>query len=200
MGGIGSGRYGWQPTMENTKRIEIKLLKKQGKLDCEHTGRLSWTHNGRDSGSIGYQMFKDKMVLNYKSREREYAEWKEVSQTILFEETPCNYGGTRKWFTCPRCCSRVGVLVGPQTYFYCRKCYRLPYRSTLETPADRLLTKKHELGKKIFEHYKNGDGWMKKKGMHQKTFDRKLKEYRLLERQASTRHEKHIRILFESKS
>jgi hypothetical protein len=35
---------------------------------------------------------------------------------------------------------------------------------------DRLIKAKHKIGYRIFEGY-DGDGWRKKKGMHQKTFD-----------------------------
>jgi hypothetical protein len=46
---------------------------------------------------------------------------------------------------------------------------------------DRLLDKKHDLGERIFEHYEFGEGWLKKKGMHQKTFDRLYSKYKNLE-------------------
>ena len=130
---------------------------------------------------MGYKIFDGHMLLIYKHRNRQNQEWEEVEQTIYFDETACNYGGTRKWFLCPNCRKRVAVLAGLGKYFYCRKCYRLPYRSTLETKRDRLYTKKHELGAEIFEDYKNGGGWRKKKGMHWKTFNRKRAEYWRLE-------------------
>ena len=129
---------------------------------------------------MGYKIFDGHMLLIYKHRNRQNQEWEEVEQTIYFDETACNYGGTRKWFLCPNCRKRVAVLAGLGKYFYCRKCYPLPYRSTLETKRDRLFTKKHELGAEIFEDYKNGDGWRKKKGMHRKTFDKKYDEYNRL--------------------
>jgi hypothetical protein len=31
---------------------------------------------------------------------------------------------------------------------------------------DRLISQKHKLGVRIFEHYDYGEGWGKKKGMH----------------------------------
>ena len=141
---------------------------------------------------MGYKIFDGHMLLIYKHRNRQNQEWEEVKQTIYFDETPCNYGGTRKWFLCPNCLKRVAILAGLGKYFYCRKCYRLPYRSTLETKRNRLYTKKHELGAEIFEDYINGEGWRKKKGMHQKTFQRKLAEYRQLERLVNLRSIKYI--------
>ena len=182
MGGIGSGRHSWQDTMENTSTLDVRWFNKKGlfKHPRPYQGSLEWTRNGNSVGGMGYKILDDRMILMYKHRNRQNLEWEEVEQTIYFDETPCNYGGTRKWFLCPNCLKRVAVLAGLGKYFYCRKCYRLPYRSTLETKRDRVFTKKHELGAQIFEHYQNGDGWQKKKGMHWKTFHKKYSEYNRL--------------------
>ena len=126
---------------------------------------------------------RNEMQLKYRHRENDTDEWEFINQSITITSSECNFGGERKWFMCLRCLDRVTSLYGLSKYFYCRKCYRLPYRSILETDADRLYTKKHALGEEIFEHYENGDGWLKKKGMHQKTFDKKLVEYQRLEMQ-----------------
>ena len=193
MGGFGSGRqsYGGR-TVENTISIDIRWLKKHGKLDSNHDGKLSWTMNGRDSGAISYRMRDNQMILYYRSKSARLNEWQTVEQTINIVETPCNYGGYRKWLLCSNCHSRVTELFAPSTYFYCRKCYRLPYHSTQESKTDRVYTKKHELGAAIFEHYEHGEGYFKKKGMHQKTFDRKLVEYRMLEARVNAHCQKFI--------
>jgi hypothetical protein len=52
----------------------------------------------------------------------------------------------------------------------------------MEGGIDRLISQKHKLGDKIFEGY-DGDGYRKRKGMHQKTFDRLLTRYLELENQ-----------------
>ncbi len=182
MGGFGSGRgYGMQTTVEDCLHIDIRFLKKTNRLRQSTSGSLGWTRGGRKSGSINYDMHKDRMVLKFRHRPDSSSEWKDVTQAIYIETTACNYGGSRKWFTCPNCAKRVGVLYSPSVYFYCRKCYKLPYRSTLETKADRLYSKKHALGEEIFQIYEGGEGYFKKKGMHYKTFNRKLIEYRMLE-------------------
>lgn len=200
MGGIGSGKHFMQQTMETARRIDIRWLKKHSKLDREHKSTLSWNRNGKENGLIGYTMKLDRMILNFRTQPNAHADWVSIEQTIYLEQTPCNFGGMRKWFVCPKCYSRVAVLAQRGNYFLCRKCNRLPYRSTLESDTDRIYTKKHELGAAIFEDYKNGDGWRKKKGMHQKTFDNKLREYRRLERmisfQASTYIEKLNKAVF----
>lgn len=45
---------------------------------------------------------------------------------------------------------------------------------------DQLIDQKHKLGKRIFEDY-DGYGWRKRKGMHQKTFDRLHLKYQWLD-------------------
>ena len=47
---------------------------------------------------------------------------------------------------------------------------------------DRLVSQKHKLGERIFEYYDYGEGWGKKKGMHQVTFDRLNARYQAMER------------------
>jgi len=182
MGGFGSGRRWMQSTTETCTRLDIRWLRKNGYLEHPNNGVLTWSCGDRKAGAIRYAIDKDKMELNYRSQSPSSSDWETVKQTIYFEETPCNYGGSRKWFTCPACYQRVGVLYGHGTYFYCRRCYKLPYRSNLQTQTDRLYTKKHELGRELFEHYEHGDGWGKKKGMHWKTYYRKYEEYDKLRR------------------
>ena len=184
MGGFGSGRQGSQATMESSKRIDVRWLKKKKLLAIPHRGILSWTSGRRDSGKIGYTMHVDRMDLSYRFQGAYDTEWTSVKQTIDFAFTDCNFGGKRTWFSCPNCCRNVAILAGHGVYFYCRKCHRLPYKSNLESNNARISSKKDSLGEQIFEYYKYGDGFIKKKGMHQKTFDRKLKEYRRLESMA----------------
>lgn len=187
MGGQGSGSwYRWdkQTTMEEVKRIDIRYLQKHGWLcdspDIHKVGKLSWTSNREKDGFINCMAYHDRFVLDYRFR-RGRGEWEPVTQTVYLDSTPCNYGGVRKWFLCPRCDRRVGILCGYDKLFLCRHCYQLPYRSQNEGYMDRLISKKHKLGERIFEDY-DGDGWRKKKGMHQSTFDRLYREYIWLNR------------------
>lgn len=183
MGGPGSGnRYRWnkQTTIEEIHRIDIRYLKKNGWLVNDpniHTaGKLSWTCGGEPDGFINAACYHNHLKLDYKFRE-EGGDWLTVNQTIRFESTPCHYGGSRKWFSCPQCLSRIGILCGAGKLFLCRRCYQLPYSSQMETVTDRLIRQKHKLGNKLFESYEYGEGWNKKKGMHWKTFDRLNEKY-----------------------
>lgn len=188
MGGPDSGtQYRWngKTTMEETRRIDIRFLKRRGWLvdrpDQVCSGTLSWASRGEQNGFINAKCYHNRLELDYRYRENG-GDWMPIKQTILLESTACHYGGHRKWLSCPQCHSRVGILCGAGKLFLCRNCYQLPYRSQMEGGIDRLISQKHKLGDKIFENF-DGDGYRKRKGMHQKTFDRLLTHYLEIEGQ-----------------
>lgn len=174
MGGCGSGsylRWSQKSTTESKYRVDIRWMKRQGYLRPGTAGILSWSSRGEKTGSIGYRMYADHMVLDYRSRSRG-SDWEDVQQVVHFAKTPCRYGGHRTWLLCPRCGKRVAVLYGGKL-FWCRACHGLTYGSQQENRPDRLMRK----ARKIRERLKASDNltmpiWRRPKGMHQKTFDR----------------------------
>jgi hypothetical protein len=174
-------RWNKKTTMEETKRIDIRYMKNRGLLKPFKTGSLNWSVGGEPSGDIRYTCHHDYLQLNYRYRENG-EEWQPVEEKVFFDRTPCNYGGERLWFLCPRCGRRVVVLSGYGARFLCRHCYGLSYGSQNEGALDRLVGQKHKLGARIFEHYEYGEGWGKRKGMHWKTFHRLNARYEALER------------------
>lgn len=178
MGGLGSGTYyrGNNKTyLEEVRRIDLNFMKKKGMLRPGNRGTLTWFCGGEQAGLINYRTEYAQLVLNY--RYREYGEeWTPYEEHVLFDRTPCNYGGERLWFLCPHCNRRVGILVGEGVRFLCRHCYGLPYSSQGETPYDRKQRKLLKLEERIF-----GDGDCKVKGMHWKTFDRLYNQYQQLD-------------------
>lgn len=186
MGGVGSGTwYRWdkQSTIEETKRVDIRYMRHSGLLKPGYTGSLSWSRGGKPTGNINFICLQDYLQLHFRYRFGNEGDWQSVEQKITFDRTPCHYGGERLWFLCPRCDRRVEVLCSDGPLFLCRHCYKLPYRSQNESKLDRVITRKHELGERIFEFYECGEGWGKKKGVHWKTFERLHAEYQQLETQ-----------------
>jgi hypothetical protein len=175
MGGSGSGswyRCDSKTTTESQHQVDIQWLKKQGDLQPGTVGSLSWSCRDKRTGSIGYMVGVDRMVLNYRHRPHG-GDWEDVEQVIFFDRTSCNYGGSRPWFLCSRCQRRVAVLYGAGKYFLCRHCYNLTYASQQESKEDRLMRK----ARKIRERLGASNNLMipvlfKPKNMHQKTFDR----------------------------
>ena len=183
MGGFGSGRQsgGGQTTMEETRRIDVKLLKQWGYLRPGRIGRLSWNVGGEPNGYIHFQTFADHMRFKYKVREYG-GEWESIEQNVWFERTSCNYGGHRTWFRCPGCNRRVGVLSGNGRLFLCRHCYDLPYGSQQETRIDRMIRARSKLESVIFDE----ESYRKAKGMHWATYNKLFERWANLESRVDT--------------
>ena len=170
MGGRGSGQYyrgSTSTTCEEIRRIDIRYLRQNGLLQPNRAGSLSWNVGGEPSGNINYTMYENTMVLNFRCQQYGDDEWESVQQTIWFESTPCHYGGSRKWFICPRCDARVAVLYGADKLFLCRHCYQLPYASQGEDYLSRMSRKFDKISDKLEadEYVNDGELW-KPKGMH----------------------------------
>ena len=172
MGGIGSGTKSGMgtTTTEEHKRIDIRYLKQLGVLGNYCSGTLSWSCNGHQSGFIDYSSSPSILTLKYRFRWNG-EDWQPVTQQVRFVETPCHYGGNRKWFLCPGCERRCGILYSGGPLFLCRTCYQIPYSSQTKGPIDRMILKKQKLEDKIFDD----TGFRKRKGMHWSTFKRLLK-------------------------
>lgn len=93
-------------------------------------------------------------------------------QVIDLDTSHCNFGGSRRWFLCPKCRKRTLKLYEISGVFYCRKCQGLPYSSQRESEADRLMRKIRRLRKRLEA---SSDLTVpivhKPKGMHWKTFN-----------------------------
>ena len=72
----------------------------------------------------------------------------------------------------------MGVQALGNDGFACRHCYNLPYASQNESRADRLNRAQRKLADRIFE---DEELYIKKRGMHQKTFERLVKKYEAIE-------------------
>ncbi len=181
MGGSGSGtwcRWNKKTYTEEVKRIDIRYMNKRGFLKPGFNGSLSWSSRGEPSGNINFVAWETKMRLKYRYRING-GEWEPVEEDIQLDQTPCNYGGVRKWFICPSCGQRVGLLYGHGKYFRCRNCSGVTYASQSEGDLDRMCRKARRIRKRLDIGVEWWDAdcladpiMMKPKGMHQKTFDR----------------------------
>lgn len=173
MGGSGSGRHGGGGGKRTTgcqHHIDIRWLKQHGHLRPGTIAILSWSSRGTQTGMVICTMIEEGMLLHYKYRIN-VGEWVPVEQSIIFDRTPCHYGGHRTWFLCPCCKKRIAVLYGAGKLFLCRHCYDLAYGSQQEGKIDRLMRK----ARKIRHRLGAGDNlfipiWQKPKGMHETTY------------------------------
>ena len=179
MGGRGSGnwcRRDSKTTTESQHQIDIRWLKKQRYLRPGTAGSLSWSWGDEQTGSIGFRMEYERMILNYRHRPHG-GDWENVEQAISFDRTSCNYGGYRTWFLCPRCWKRVAILYGAGKYFLCRHCYDFTYSSQQESRSDRLMRKARKIRARLGASNNLMESILfKPKNMHQKTFDRLRRE------------------------
>ena len=176
MGGFGSGQYyrSKQATIEEHLRTNIGFFAKLGFLKPGVAGTLSWHCGGEPCGSVSVRGGSNKVTFSYTQTDY-YGEKESIEQNIHIEYTPCHFGGSRPWFTCPRCLRRAGVLVCSGRLFVCRKCCRLPYSCQMESKSDgasrRIRKIQKRLGNPDWENVI--DYWFPKpKGMHWRTYNR----------------------------
>ncbi|MBC8316685.1 MAG: hypothetical protein H8E41_02195 [Desulfobulbaceae bacterium] len=176
MGGYGSGqKCDSKKTTGSQYMIDIRWMKKQGLLVPGTSGSMSWECRGKETGDIGYRVENNRLILQYQNKHRG-GEWESIEDEISFTWTPCNYGGKRQWFLCPKCNRRIAVIYGGK-FYRCRHCYDLVYDSQQENTADRLMRKARKIRRRLGGSNNLMEPILfKPKNMHQKTFDRLRKE------------------------
>jgi len=176
MGGIGSGswmRPGGKATVDSQNTINVRYLKEQGLLIAGRQGELTWNSRGEQVGAIGYETKKNGIQLTYNFRRNNEGEWQSIKQLVLFDYTPCHYGGQRVWLLCSECDRRVTAIHSAGKYFLCRHCYGLNYQSQHESYIDYQLHKAQELRVKLGGSASSASPLpAKPKGMHWKTYSK----------------------------
>lgn len=189
MGGSGSGtwyRHGSKTKTNEVLSLSISYLRKSNILHTGYSGAITWSRNGVKSDAINIRTYENKVILSYNYKKSYETEWKHVDQEVKLTETDCNYGGVRKWFICPHCGCRAGVIYSAQKYFLCRKCNDLIYSSQCESEWDRHASKAKKIRKRLnapdnlIETY-----ILKPKYMRWKTYDRLIQQERYENTQAT---------------
>lgn len=185
MGGPGSGNwYRWdkRTTLDEVKRLDVRWLKRHGSLQPGVMATLSWRRGDRESGSISLRCDGNELTLSSRYRATR-GDWQDMTQHVALDWTPCRYGGMRPWFLCPRCSRRVAVLALYGTLFLCRHCSQLPYASEHEDLMDRLWRQIRKLGQTVGAKPDESPWrWRRPKGMHWRTFERRVAQAEDLER------------------
>jgi hypothetical protein len=112
------------------------------------------------------------------------------SQIVRLTWSPCRYGGRRTWLICPQCGRRAGKLYLPTVIyrnggrvnrFACRHCYHLTYEQRQSRDqSETMLHRAERFAERWLITSKDGESFLKPKGMHEKTFQRKVDEYNAL--------------------
>lgn len=172
MGGLGSGRrssYGGKPETGDSMPLDLRLIARRGLLVPGNRFSWHWRVSGQESAGITISVEDGALVLSYRRRRTGDV----VEQRLYLQSSPCHLGGSRDWFTCPRCGKRVAVLYAPGSYFACRQCGGLTYATQKKGAGDRASTKANKIRQRL--------GWSvgvlndtggKPKGMHWSTYVR----------------------------
>jgi hypothetical protein len=159
MGGIGSGRWGGRPIVENCQTVDASHLWRGsiGKGVSHSISRID--RNGVTGCVILY------FVLPDGTRQQ---------QDVELTSTPQRLGGRRFWFVCPLSGRRVATLHLPPgaTTFASRQAHRLGYRSQRIGPLDTAHARLARLYAKLGAEY---HGWLgpppaRPSGMHRETY------------------------------
>lgn len=175
MGGMGSGRHGGRPTVEDALALDLgKLLRdKLIRPGYSITSSLHWrnTRSGAEIASIGYRadMTADAgtFVADYAVTRR--GERVPVSLSIGLVSTLQPFGGRRWWWVCPVTGDRATKLYlpGGATKFASRRAHGLAYRSQRETPFDRACSRAWGLRDRLGITAPIGDWCLRPRGMHE---------------------------------
>ena len=160
----GAGRPGYKVKGEQLQRIDVREFARRGMFTKDGSYTYSWIRNGQRSGSIGITVYRQSAVtLDYTFTSDEQSRVVEELVNLIY--TPCNFGGTRPWFGCPRCERQVAVLYMRAGRFACRHCQKVAYSSQAEDQIARLWRKQHRIEAKLGEH------WQRPKGMRHRTHE-----------------------------
>jgi len=135
---------GIRDTVESNRAIDVRKWQRGGFLTPGNWFSTQWSQYGQNTANISVRAEINKVILSYRVREPR-SEWKDITEPITLEHTPCYFGGSRPWFLCPNCNKRVAILYGRQELFLCRHCSHLNYTCTREHGADRMARKIHKL-------------------------------------------------------
>ncbi|MFX0196162.1 MAG: hypothetical protein ACFFCW_08570 [Candidatus Hodarchaeota archaeon] len=132
---MGRYYYNSKTTADESYRLKMSFLRKEGMLSGQVTEKISWT-SSRTGKKTTVLLLVDVttddpfVILMYTLTDRG-GNKTDYGYTVSLVTTPCNFGGIRYWFACPSCDRRVAVLyLAPgDVYFRCRHCNNLSYHS-----------------------------------------------------------------------
>lgn len=169
------------------RTLSISTLQRDSRLQPGRSLQWAWWRRGEKVASIGITIeSRHSLRLRYQSRSRG-GEPIQHDYPVAIGWTPCHLGGERPWLHCPNCSRRVAKLYGGAV-FICRHCMRLNYPSQQTSKRDRAMdrawTLRHKLGCDAGPLDYPAEYISRPKGMHQKTFARRIEQLSRIEAQA----------------
>lgn len=161
---------------EDHRALDIRSLHRAGALAAGRICSCEWKRSGSVVAAIGIEAESlTRLRLRYQFTRQGQTEAKDYAVPITW--TPCHLGGERPWFLCPCCGQRVAKLYS-STLFACRHCLNLNYASQQANKLDRAADKSWRLRRALGCNegflFTSAECIAKPKGMHWRTFDRRL--------------------------
>jgi hypothetical protein len=135
----GAGRPPHKLKAENTSVLDVAYLSRNGHLDSGNWKRLYWRQYGEVRLEALVKAFDNHITVDIGLS----------SHWIGLTQTPCHFGGVRRWFICTRCGNRMGMLYMRHGKFACRRCQKIAYQSQSGDAEDRLIWQYHSFLHKI---------------------------------------------------
>ena len=169
MGGSGSGtwhRCEVKLTTDAVPSIDIgQLQRRRGLVPCSRFVE-TWTRGGMVIAQVAVEVQQDQLRFRY-VRVSGAGEREPVDCVVPIASTPCNYGGSRRWFRCPECKKRIAVIYIQSLSCACRKCSELVYSSQRESAGDRARQRAQNIRMRLggsanlFEPFPRKPKWMR---------------------------------------
>jgi hypothetical protein len=148
----GAGRPAVHVSTDDCTRLDVREIARAGAFIDGGTRR--WPDGRRATLSLS----ADALVLRHDLLGRP------TTQRLPLLRTECHYGGTRQWFGCPTCHSRVAVLFLRPSGFGCRRCANVAYASGRESEMVRAERARRKAARQL------GLDGQRPSGMHHATY------------------------------
>ena len=165
----GAGRPASRPQTSWASRLDVRKMARDGVLVAGSTTTWRWS-NGL-LATITAREASIEVTYRYAFTEGE----RDVQAQVWLEQTPCQFGGSRTWFGCPRCRRRVAILY-LWGYPRCRTCCRMGYPSQSEDATGRSWRRTRKIETKLAGGASDWN-YRRPKGMRKATFERLREAY-----------------------
>ena len=144
-------------TVDQFQSIDIGWLRRQGAHTIGASGRITWSRNGNDTGSIGYAVETEGIRLRYTCTPRGGTP-EHITELIALTTTQTRFGGFRYWFVCPSCARRCRLVYGGAR-FRCRLCQDAKYQSQYDSAMSRCTTRRWKIRRWLKARSGSGRDW-----------------------------------------
>jgi len=136
----GAGRPAHRLKAEDAVSLNVNYLSQNGYLDEGNWKRLLWRLYGKEFVNGLIRAYEHHITVDLGPN----THW------LFLTHTPCHLGGQRRWFVCPNCKKRSGILYLRTRCFGCRTCQKISYQSQSGDAEDRVVWTYHTLYDKVF--------------------------------------------------